>query len=108
MGLVAADFDVLIGLWEEGQRRVADAEPAQRRVLERVVAEILLELRRRLGGKFTTDELAALLPARGHRLVLSRSPTRAAPSSPEAWDLGTVAAQRSRAMSGRPPTTVAA
>jgi len=87
---VASDFDVLIGLWEEGQRRVADAEPAQRRVLERVVSEIVLELRRRLGGKFTTGELAAYYLREGTDWCFRIAYT-SAPSTPEAWDLGTVA-----------------
>jgi len=87
---VASDFDVLIGLWEEGQRRVAEAEPAQRRVLERVVAEIVLELRRQLGGRFTTDELAEYYLREGTDWCFRIAYT-SAPSTPEAWDLGTVA-----------------
>jgi hypothetical protein len=87
---MASDFDVLIGLWEDGQRRVAAAEPAKRRVLERVVADIFLELRRRVGGKFTTDELAAYYLREGTDWCFQIACT-SAPSSPEAWDLGTVA-----------------
>jgi hypothetical protein len=86
-----ADFDVLIGLWEDGQRRVAEAEPAERRVLERVVDDIFVELRRRLGGKFTTDELADYYLREGTDWCFRIAYT-SAPSSPEAWDMGTVAA----------------
>jgi hypothetical protein len=85
-----ADFDVLIGFWEEGERRVAEAEPPERRVLERVVEDIYLELRRRLGGKFTADELAEYYLREGTDWCFQVAYTTA-PSSPEAWDMSTVA-----------------
>jgi hypothetical protein len=87
---VATDFDLVIGLWEDGRRRVAEAEPAERRVLERVVDEIYFELRRRLGGKFTTDELARYYLTEGTDWCFQIAYT-VAPSSPEAWDVATVA-----------------
>jgi hypothetical protein len=87
---VATDFDLAIGLWEDGRKRVAEAEPAERRVLERVVDEIYLELRRRLGGKFTTDELARYYLSEGTDWCFEIA-YRVAPSSPEAWDVATVA-----------------
>jgi hypothetical protein len=87
---VATDFDLVIGLWEDGRRRVVEAEPAERRVLERVVDEIYFELRRRLGGKFTTDELARYYLTEGTDWCFQIAYT-VAPSSPEAWDVATVA-----------------
>jgi hypothetical protein len=87
---VATEFDLVIGLWEDGRNRVAEAEPAERRVLERVVDEIHLELRRRLGGKFTTDELARYYLSVGTDWCFEIAYT-VAPSSPEAWDVATVA-----------------
>jgi hypothetical protein len=39
--------------WEEGERRVRDAPH-----LERPVAAVLFELRKRLGSRFSVDELA--------------------------------------------------
>jgi hypothetical protein len=87
---VATDFDLVIGLWEDGRKRVAEAEPAERRVLERVVDEIYFELRRRLGGKFTTDELARYYLSEGTDWCFEIAYT-VAPSSPEAWDVATVA-----------------
>jgi hypothetical protein len=87
---MATDFDVLMSLWEEGQRRIAEAEPATRRVLERVVDELLLELRRRLGGRFLTDELAAYYLSEGTDWCFHVAVT-IAPSTPEAWDTGLVA-----------------
>lgn len=88
---MADDFDVLMGLWEDGQRRIAQSPPAQRRVLERVSDEIYLDLRRRLGGKFTTAELAAFYLREGTDWCFEIA-YNAAPSAPEAWDTGTVAA----------------
>jgi hypothetical protein len=87
---MASDFDVLMGLWEEGQRRIAESEPATRRVLERVVDDIVLELRRRLGGRFLTDELAECYLNEGTDWCFQIAVT-SAPSSPEAWDAGMVA-----------------
>ncbi len=87
---MADDFDVLMGLWEDGQRRINDAEPAERRVFERVVDDIYLELRRRLGGAFTTVELADYYLRAGTDWCFEIA-YNSAPGSPEAWDTGTVA-----------------
>jgi hypothetical protein len=46
--------------WEEGARRLRDAEEPERRLLERARDEVLEELRRRLGSTFTVPELADL------------------------------------------------
>jgi hypothetical protein len=83
-------FDELIGLWEDGQRRVAQADPEDRAVLERVRDQIVLELRRRLGGSFTTAELAALYSEQGTDWAFELA-TRVAPRTPAAWDVPTVA-----------------
>ena len=53
-------FETAIHQWREGERRLDDAPPPQRAALERVTDAIHRELRRRLGGAFTTDELADL------------------------------------------------
>ncbi len=84
-----SDFEQLIGLWEDGRRRVVEADPLDRRALERVVDEIYLELRRRLGGKFTTDELADYYLNEGTDWCFEIAYT-VAPSTPEAWDVSTV------------------
>ncbi len=83
-------FDELIGLWLDGQRRLAQAEPADRPVLERVRDEIVLELRRRLGGPFTTADLAELYTEHGTDWCFELA-TRVAPRAPAAWDVPTVA-----------------
>ncbi len=82
-------FEDVIGLWEDGQRRLAGAQPADRPALARVTDEIVAELRRRLGGSFTTEELAALYAEQGTDWCFAIA-TRVAPASPAAWDLATV------------------
>jgi len=86
---VADDFDLLMSLWDDGRRRIAAADPAERRVMERVVDDIYLELRRRLGGRFTTTELAAFYLSEGTDWCFQIA-LHSAPSTPDAWDTGTV------------------
>ena len=83
-------FNDAIVLWREGERRLAAADPRDRAALERVTNEIVLELRRRLGGAFTTEELADLYTREGTDWVFDVA-VRAAPSNPAAWDMSTVA-----------------
>jgi hypothetical protein len=83
-------FDDVIGLWREGQRRLADADPAVKPALERVTDALVDELRRRLGGFFTTEELARYYGDNGIDWCFDIA-VRAAPGNPEAWDLTTVA-----------------
>jgi len=75
--------------WEQGQRRLGAADPAQRAALERIVDRVVDELRRRLGGPFTTGELADLYE-QGTDWCLDLA-VAAAPEDPHAWDSGTVA-----------------
>ncbi len=49
--------------WEQGLDRLADAYPEQQPTLERVTRAIQSEIRRRLGGTFTLDELVDLYDA---------------------------------------------
>ncbi len=80
----------LIDLWHEGERRLRAADPDERPKLERVRDEIVLELRRRLGGPFTADELAQLYLDQGTDWCFQIA-VRTAPDDPAAWDLTTVA-----------------
>jgi hypothetical protein len=82
-------FEDIVGLWREGQARLAGADPAVRAAMDRVVDELVLELRRRL-GPFTTDELTRLYVEQGIDWCFDIA-TRTAPGTPEAWDLTTVA-----------------
>ena len=90
MSLSGVRFEELVGLWEEGQRRLADAQGEERVVLERVVDELVVALRRRLGGPFSTQELARLYLEQGTDWCFQIA-TRAAPLTPSAWDMTTVA-----------------
>jgi hypothetical protein len=88
--VVTLRFDDAFGLWREGQRRLAAAEPTIRPAMERITDAIVDELRRRVGGAFTTDELARFYVEQGVDWCFEIA-VRAAPGSPEAWDLTTVA-----------------
>ena len=83
-------FEDVAALWREGQRRLAEADAADKGALERVTEEIVLELHRRLGGSFTTQELADLYVQQGTDWCFDIA-VRAAPGNPAAWDLTTVA-----------------
>lgn len=85
-----AGFEEVIGMWREGQRRLARAEPAVKPAMERVTDALVDELRRRLGGPFTSDELAGLYVERGTDWCFDIA-ARVAPTTPEAWDMTTVA-----------------
>jgi hypothetical protein len=82
-------FDTAIHQWREGERRLADAPAHERPALERVTARIHEELRRRLGGPFTTEELAELYD-RGTDWCLDLA-YAVAPGAPWAWDVRTTA-----------------
>ena len=83
-------FDEVFGLWQEGERRLARADPYDRLAMERAVDAIVLELRRRLGGPFTTDELATLYATQGTDWCFELA-TRVSSANPAAWDMPTVA-----------------
>jgi hypothetical protein len=46
--------------WEEGERRLRDADDDRRPALERAAALVLDELRHRLGSRFSLEELSDL------------------------------------------------
>lgn len=70
--------------WQDGDRRLRVADRAQRQTLERVCERVYEELRRRLGGSFTVDELVDLYKA-GTVWCLQVA-VNAAPGTPWAWD----------------------
>jgi hypothetical protein len=82
-------FDTAIDQWESGLTRLAVAVPDERAAMERVTRAIEAELRRRLGGAFTSDELADLYDqGTGWCADLA---VQIAPDEPAAWDMRTVA-----------------
>ena len=82
-------FDTAIYQWRAGERRLAEAGPPESVALERVTSRIHAELRRRLGGPFTVDELVALYD-RGTSWCLDVA-AEVAPDDPRAWEADTVA-----------------
>ncbi|MBI5106809.1 MAG: hypothetical protein HZB46_17805 [Solirubrobacterales bacterium] len=77
-------FDTALIQWQSGEQRLRDAGPAERPALERVTQRIVAELRRRLGGSFTVDELVDLYErGTGWTLDLAYD---TAPGAPFAWD----------------------
>jgi hypothetical protein len=82
-------FETALDQWQAGLRRLADAPPERRPVLERVTRRIEAELHRRLGGPFTTAELVDLYDE-GTGWCMDVA-VQAAPDEPWAWDVRTVA-----------------
>ena len=78
-------FDTDLEQWQAGERRLEDAPFDERPVLEAVTRKVYDELRRRLGGPFTTDELAELYD-QGTGWI-SDVAVAAAPDAPFAWDV---------------------
>lgn len=81
-------FENAIDQWRQGQRRLEQSPPERRLLLERVVETLVAELRRRLGGRFSADELAQLY-ARDTSWCLQLA-MDTAPADPWAWDSGVV------------------
>lgn len=80
-------FDTAIQQWRAGERRLAEAPEHERPALERVTARIFAELRRRLGSRFTADELAGLYDE-GTSWCLEIA-VATAPAAPWAWEART-------------------
>jgi hypothetical protein len=81
-------FESALAQWEDGLRRLGAAAPEDDRMLERVTQAVEAELRRRLGGRFTAQELAELYDA-GTDWVTDVA-VAVAPDDPYAWDVRTV------------------
>ena len=83
-------FDHVRGLWEDGERRLRALEPSERAPAERVTNAIVDELRRRLGGTFTAQQLADLYVREGTDWCFEVA-MKAEPLNPGAWEISTVA-----------------
>lgn len=82
-------YETAVEQWEAGLRRLAVAYPEQEPTLERVTRTIEAQLRRRLGGAFTTEELVDLYDeGTGWCTDLA---VEVAPDEPFAWDARVVA-----------------
>lgn len=82
-------YETAIDQWDGGLSRIALAPPHQREVLERVVRAIEAQLRRRLGGAFTAEELVDLYD-QGTDWCANLA-FELAPDDPCAWDMRVVA-----------------
>jgi hypothetical protein len=82
-------FETASDQWAAGLRRLEEAPPDQRQTLERVTRLIEAGLRRRLGGPFTSAELAELYDQGTD--WCSDVAYAAAPEQPYAWDVRIVA-----------------
>jgi hypothetical protein len=82
-------FENAIYLWQQGERRLRDAPHERRATLERVTDALVAELRRRLGGRFSSGELVELY-AQSTAWCLQVA-MKLAPADPWAWEAGVVA-----------------
>ncbi len=80
--------DYAIQRWQEGERRLRGSAADRQAAQDRVVDALVAELRRRLGGTFTAQELADLYD-RGTAWCLDLA-VASAPSAPWAWESATV------------------
>ena len=83
-------FETSVEQWREGERRLAEAPPAQQAALERVTTRVQAELRRRLGGAFSAEELVELYEEQGTGWCTDLA-VATAPEEPYAWDARVVA-----------------
>jgi hypothetical protein len=81
-------YENAIYQWQQGERRLRAAPAERRALLERVTEALVAELRRRLGGRFTAEELVELY-GRGTDWCLQAAMNES-PGVPWAWDSGIV------------------
>jgi hypothetical protein len=85
---LVSGFDNAINQWREGERRLSQAAPEDSSLLQRIADTLVVELRKRLGGRFSAEELAELYD-RGTSWCLQLA-MEIAPEDPWAWDSRTV------------------
>jgi hypothetical protein len=81
-------FENAIYQWQQGERRLRAAPAERAQLLERVVNALVAELRRRLGGRFSSAELVDLYE--GGTSWCLQVAMRVAPEDPWAWEAGVV------------------
>jgi hypothetical protein len=81
-------FETALFQWQEGERRLRAAPSERAATLQRVTDALVVELRRRLGGRFTAAELVELYEA-GTAWCLQIAMSLA-PDEPWAWEEGVV------------------
>lgn len=81
-------FETAIYQWQQGERRLRAAPAERGPLLERVIDALVAELRRRLGGRFATEELVSLYD--GGTMWCLQVAMKLAPDDPWAWEAGIV------------------
>lgn len=81
---LVSGFDNAIQQWREGERRLSQAPPERSALLQRITDTLVVELRKRLGGRFSAEELTELYN-HGTSWCLQLA-MDIAPSDPWAWD----------------------
>lgn len=81
-------FENAIYQWQRGERRLQEAPPERAPLQHRVTDALVAELRRRLGGRFSSAELVDLYEG-GTDWCLQLA-MKVAPEDPWAWDAGVV------------------
>ena len=81
-------FETAIYQWQKGERRLLAAPPERGSLLERVIESLVAELRRRLGGRFASEELVEIYD--GGTSWCLQVAMRVAPEDPWAWEAGLV------------------
>jgi hypothetical protein len=81
-------FENAIYQWQQGERRLRSASAERRSLQERVTEALVAELRRRLGGRFSSEELVALYE--GGTAWCLQMAMKLAPEQPWAWEAGVV------------------
>jgi hypothetical protein len=81
-------YESAVYQWQQGERRLQRAPQERLGLLERVTAALVAELRRRLGGRFSAQELADLYDA-GTAWCLQVA-MKVAPEDAWAWEAGIV------------------
>jgi hypothetical protein len=85
---LVSGFDNAIYQWQQGERRLTQATSERLPLLQRIIDTLVVELRKRLGGRFTAEELAELY-GRGTSWCLQLV-IDIAPEDPWAWDSAVV------------------
>lgn len=81
-------FENALYQWQQGERRLRSESGERRPAMERVTDALVAELRRRLGGRFSSEELVKLYEGpTGWCLQVAM---KLAPEQPWAWEAGVV------------------
>lgn len=81
-------FETALYQWQQGERRLTRSPSERLPLLERVTDALVADLRRRLGGRFSAEELVDLYDS-GTSWCLQLA-MRVAPHDPWAWEAGVV------------------